>query len=256
MKKLIPIITAMGVACLFTQCKKKNTPVPSAPIEHKIEYGHYIIRSKYMCSDGKAFVLGSFSNRETLGWTRFTPEEVKFIKEDGQPANNTYVWYIGKTVYTGNSVETTPNPAGGTGFINSIRYYSIFQDDLANNTRWYLSVPENEPNEIDHAGFGTGPSWNVRLQNFAKEDLPSQRITIANFSVSDSSSRFLHYAGSRWWYLSLPTDDKKVCDEFNNAVIWRHSWLCPNTTVIGDGWNAAWKGESCGISELILEKVD
>jgi len=254
--KFTTIILATVFLCTFTQCKKKNIPVSPQPAEDKIEYGHYIIRSKYMCSDGKAFVLGSFSNRETLGWTRASPEEVKAIKEDGPPADNALVWYIGKTVYGGNATEVLPNPAGDIGSISGIRYYSVFQDDLANSTRWYLTVPENVPNEIDHAGFGTGPSWNVSLQSFSEDDLPKQRILIARFSVSDSSGRFVHYAGSRWWYLSLPTDKRDACDDFQNNVIWRHSWLCKNTTIIGDEANTAWKGESCGISELILEKVD
>jgi hypothetical protein len=94
----------------FSQCKKNNPPAPPQK-NSEISPGYYIIRTKYMCGDGRAFVLGSFSNHEVLSWYRASPAELKSIKEDGAFESNTFIWKVGESIIHGPGIAGIPPPA-------------------------------------------------------------------------------------------------------------------------------------------------
>lgn len=247
MKLLPPILFALILVSFFTQCKKGNTPQQPVNDNDTLAPGNYIIRTKYMC-DGKAFVLGSFSNREFIKWEPHTPEEIKGIKDDKPYTSNTYIWTVGKALTSGPATQMPAPPSSSNSGWR--RVFSIYQK-APDETNWYLGTIGKGPYE-DNTGLGIGPSYSVALSSFSDEDLPNVNIPMSYFSVTDSTGRLTAYGEPYWWYFSLPTDPDDICDDYNSAVIWRNSWVCPNTTVIGD----AWKWDACAISQLVLEKVD
>lgn len=249
MKRLTFILFVLMFIGFFAQCKKSNPPQQQGV---GISNGHYFIRTKYMC-DGKAYVLGSFSNREYIAWQPVSPEDLKAIKGDGPIESNPFIWEVGDAVTHGGTVAPGPAPAGA---LSGRNYFSIYQDDLsdpANPYRWYLTTPNGASSTDDQTGFGIGPSIFATQAAFSDEDLSHTTIRATYFSVTDSTGRIAVYGtGSTWWILSLPTDPDDICTDFNSKVIWRNSWLCPNTTSIGN----AWKWDACAISQLVFEKID
>jgi hypothetical protein len=244
-----PLATILFTIILFS-CKKNNN-TPQQQEDPPIPHGYYIIRTKYMCADGRAFVLGSFSNHETMGWSRATPEEVKAIKEDGPPDSNSSIWKVGKSVITGPGIVEMPGPSVG----NVRPSFSIYQEDLSDPDqpkRWYITTPGDSPNPDDETGFGIGPSIGISQATYSEEDLQNIIISMTYSSITDSTGRLAAWGRPYWWYISLPTDPDDICDDYNNAVIWRNSWLCPNSTTMGD----AWKYETCAVNQLVLEKVE
>jgi len=250
MKLLTSILFVLIFISFFSQCKKNNPPQQQGGVV--ISDGHYFIRTKYMC-DGKAYVLGSFSNREFMAWQPVSPEELKAIKEDGPYESNPFIWEIGDAVSHDGAMISGGAPVGAIG---GLHYFSIYQDDLSDPSkpyRWYLITPNGSSSTDDGTGFGIGPSAFATQGAFTNEDLSHMTIRATHFSVTDSTGRIAVFGtGSTWWFLSLPTDPDDICTDFNDKVIWRNSWLCPNTTAIGD----AWKWDACAISQLVLEKID
>lgn len=240
-----PLIIALLFVSLFTQCKKGNSPQPPAKIE-RITPGYYIVRTKYMC-DGRAFVLGSISNYEAINWQPFTPGEIKGIKEDAPFVSNSYIWRVGESVRNGIAAEL-PGPYSGPGVIH---VFSMFQQAPDQSIRYIVPPgPANYPG--DNTGLGIGPSYRVDQSAFSDADLENMQIAMTYIPVSDSTGRLAGFGKPHWWYLSLPTDPDDVCDNYNPMVIWRNSWVCPNSTTIGN----AWRSDACAISQLVLEKVN
>ena len=248
MKLLITTLSALALTVFFTQCKKGSSQQPTDNKVDTIKRGNYIIRTKYMCPDGKAFVLTSASNLEFIKWEPCTPEYVQSIKNDPSTPN-TYIWTVGEALVGGQTVVDYV-PDGVIGYIGARRVFSIYQK-AADGTDWYLTTPGKGPHD-DNTGLGIGLSYRATASYFSDEDLPNVVSSISYFSMTDSTGRLTVYGEPYWWYLSLPTDPDDVCDDYNSMPIWRSSYLCPNTTVIGN----AWKSETCGISQLVLEKVD
>lgn len=247
MKFLITTMTLITVTVFFVQCKKSKPSKQDADVGISLPHGYYIIRTKYLCSEGRAFVLGSFSNYESVQWRPFTAEELKGIKEDQPYAANTYVWKLGPTTHGSHSVTLPP----GLSVNGGIRAFSLTQTG-PDNTIWYLTPPADGHSQDDNTGLGLGPSFSVSLSSYSPEDLANTRIAMTCLKVTDSTSRLASYSQPDWWFFSLPTAPDEVCNNYNASVIWRNSWLCPNSTSMGN----AWKSDACAISQLVFEKID
>ena len=249
MKLYTSIITAMVAILLFTQCKKKSAPVPPPVNGDTLSFGTpYIIRTKYLCPDGRAFALRSISNYEALQWEPVTKEQLRSIKEDDSNGSNPYVWKFGSAITHGGTIGPLPSELT---FPGAIRVFSMYQQGT-DGVKRYLAPPSASTNHEDNTGLGLGPSYSAMLTVFTEEDLKVIEIATTRFHATDSTVRLMGYGQPFWWYLSLPTDPDDICEDYNSRVIWRNSFACPNSTSIGN----VWKADFCAVSQLVLEKID
>lgn len=255
MKKTIYFLLIITLPGLFSQCKKNSTPVQPSQDDQPLTYKWpYIIRTKFLCNDGRAFVLRSASNYETLQWEPVTRQQLDEIKADNPNSSNPYIWKFDGAVFTGMRVATLPGYGNITStFLNARKIFSIYQqgDD---NVKRYLVPPTGTTTDEDHTSLGIGPSHWAFLAAYEDEDLKQMDLSVSRSNPTDSTIRLESWGTPHWWYLSLPTDPDDVCDDFNASVIWRSTFICPNSTVIGGtDW---WKFDHCAVSQLVLEKVE
>lgn len=259
MRVLTLLTCTLSLVIFLSQCKKNNTVnLPGTPQDtgKAITDGRYIIRTKYICEDGGAFVLRSASNYELITWEWTVPENLQSQKNDEQ-----YIWDVKNGVPTGPGVAALPSNSYAAG---AVKRYQIYQR-LPNGDYHYFLNPVGESLD-DQLGYGKGPSApasifsnNGPYTDFYSGDPalePTEVHTLMHvYSITDSTYRIGAWDSplKSWWYFSMEHDPQSSdCSTFHETPFWRNTWICPNSGATG----SVWKSDFCCISQLVFEKVN
>lgn len=261
MKTPIKLIFIIMISLVLVQCKKDKIPRP-VDTDADMGDGNYIIRSKYLCKGG-FFVFRSYSNYEGITWEWMTSDNLESIKQDHDPYNS-YVWKINRTGALGSSIIIYPDSTSPNGFTEVLQdprpYYTIFQEKPDGSFHYIPQTKIDWQNQYDEAEIG---DQSMFVNMISTDTSPASkgfdhdlaRVFISH--ITDSTHRIKILSGqSRESIFSLLVDPHASnCDELeniNHRPTWRSTWVCPNSTSIGNVWLV----DACYTSQFVFEKID